>query len=48
MKIMGAEKLAKQLRQVPDSARVHVVKAIRRNYGKRRKGRTHLGASCQR
>ena len=31
MKIMGAEKLAKQLRQVPDSARVHVVKAIKRN-----------------
>jgi hypothetical protein len=31
MKILGAEKLAKQLRQVPDSARVHVVKAIRRN-----------------
>jgi hypothetical protein len=31
MKIMGAEKLAKQIRQVPISARLHVSKAIKRN-----------------
>jgi hypothetical protein len=31
MKILGAEKLAKQIRQVPISARVYVSKAIRGN-----------------
>ena len=31
MKIMGAKKLAKELRQLPDSVRVHVSKAIKRN-----------------